>query len=89
VTLEHAPGCALEAVHRLRDAAAAVGHLAALQVDGDRNVDRALAEALADGVAHFAELPDWATVTLRDVALHASLMDDDDFAVYCTCDADQ
>src|SRR5437764_1150408 len=49
-------------------------------------VDRKSAELLLDTAAHFAELPDWETVTLLDVAEHARPTDNDDsFAGLCTC----
>jgi len=39
----------------------------------DHSVDRISAGALTDALAHFAELDDWASVTLHDVAQHATL----------------
>ena len=84
---EHAPGCTLDAVHWLRHAIAAVGRLASPQADEFRSVDRKSAESLADTLAHFAELDEWGTVTLREVARHANLMDDELFGSRCTCGA--
>lgn len=50
------------------------------------STDRKSAELLADTLAHFAELPNWETVTLLDVAEHATPMPaNENFAVYCTC----
>lgn len=40
-----------------------------------------------DMLAHFVELDDWATVTLRDVANHATLMNQERFKHMCTCGA--
>lgn len=48
-------------------------------------VDRNAAESLADTVAHFAELDDWAAVTLLDVARQATFMTDGRFDHLCTC----
>jgi hypothetical protein len=77
-------------VHWFRHAIGAAGHLAGADSDADADavatVDRKSAELLADTLAHFAELPDWETVTLLDVAEHATPMaDNHDFAVHCTC----
>jgi len=76
-------------VYWLRHAIAAAGRLANPDADPDElvDVDRVSAELLADTLAHFAELPDWETVTLLDVAEHATPMsdNDNDFAVHCTC----
>jgi len=49
------------------------------------NVDRKSAEALTNALAHFSELDNWATMTLRDVAMHSSLMDKGRFGYLCTC----
>ena len=84
--VEHLPGCALDAVHWLRHAVAAAGRLAQPHPD-DYNVDRKSAEALTDALAHFSELDNWATVTLRDVAMHSTLMDEGRFGYLCTCGA--
>jgi hypothetical protein len=43
--------------------------------------------SLADALAHFAELDDWATATLRDLANHATLMNQEQFKHMCTCGA--
>ena len=83
----HAPGCTLDAVHWLRHAIDAAGRLASPQADELRSVDRKAAESLADTLAHFAELDDWGTITLREVAQHANLMDDESFGSRCTCGA--
>jgi hypothetical protein len=85
---EHAPGCVLDPVHWLRHAIAAAGRL--IKPEGDPeidHVDRMAAESLADTLAVFAETADWATTTLRDVAQHATLMDNDFFHGMCTCGA--
>jgi hypothetical protein len=85
---EHAPGCVLDPVHWLRHAVAASGRLISPENDAEhRHVDRVSAESLTDTLAHFAELDDWATVTLREVAQHATLMDDKRFGPMCTCGA--
>ncbi len=87
----HEPGCTLYSVHWLRHAVAAAGRLvhAAADPEGPDElafVDRTAAGLLTDALAHFAELSDWETVTLLDIAEHASPMDDDDrFAANCTC----
>jgi len=49
-------------------------------------VDRTAAGALADTLAHFAELEDWASVTLADVAKHCNLVGDR-FDAMCSCGA--
>ena len=85
MTVEHDPDCPLNAVHWLRRAIAASGRLIAHNADEMRLIDRTAAEALADALAHFAKRDDWASVTLRDVALHANLLNDGDFAQFCTC----
>jgi hypothetical protein len=85
--IEHAPGCVLDPVHWLRHAIAASGRLAAPQGSELDTVDKKSAEALADTLAHFAELDDWATVTLRDIARHATLVDEERFGAQCTCGA--
>ena len=84
---EHAPGCVLDPVHWLRHAVAATGRLISLQADEYRAVDQKSAESLADALAHFAELDDWATVTLQNIAQHATLMDGERFGSMCTCGA--
>jgi len=85
VTLpEHRPGCVLDPVHWLRHATAAAGHLANPPTNDDAFVDRTAAGALADTLAHFAELEDWASVTLTDVAKHSNLVGDR-FDAMCTC----
>jgi hypothetical protein len=71
-------------VHWLRHTAAAAGHLAT--GNPDPAVDRISVESLTDTLAHFAELDDWASVTLLDVAQRATLVDDR-FAHMCTCGA--
>lgn len=47
--------------------------------------------SLSDTLAHFAELDDWSTVTLRDVAEQATLiktpMNQERFKHMCTCGA--
>ena len=86
-SIEHASGCVLDPVQWLRHAAAAAGRLAGPLEEEDESADREAVESLADTLAHFAELPEWATVTLRDVARHATLMDDERFGPMCTCGA--
>jgi hypothetical protein len=82
---EHRPGCALDPVHWLRHAITSAGMTVTNQ-KVDPHVDRLSAESLMDTLAHFAELPDWATVTLLDVARHATLMGKR-FDAMCTCGA--
>ncbi|MBT2545477.1 hypothetical protein J7E99_33490 [Streptomyces sp. ISL-44] len=47
--------------------------------------------ALMDALAHFAELPEWEAVTLKDVAEHATLMNTPEnrerFRSQCNCGA--
>ena len=81
----HQPGCVLDPVHWLRHAVAAAGHLT--QEDPPAHADRVSAVSLTDTLAHFAELDNWAEVTLRDVADHATLMNQDRFKHLCTCGA--
>lgn len=89
MAVEHQPGCALDPVHWLRHAAAAAGMLAQDKPVG--GADKTSAMALADGLAHFAELDSWATVTLKDLARHTNLMDSElnqeRFKSACTCGA--
>jgi hypothetical protein len=48
-----------------------------------READQVSAEALTDALAYFAELPNWSTVTLADVAAMAT----DDHRLNCQCGA--
>lgn len=82
---EHEPTCPLHSVHWLRHAVAAAGRLA--QDHPDPDADRTSAMSLVDALAHFAELEDWCTVTLSDVAEHATLMNQDHFKSLCNCGA--
>jgi hypothetical protein len=86
---EHAPGCVLDPVHWLRHATAAAGQFVAADSDPADvpQYDRVSAEALTDSLAHFAELSDWSTVTLLDLARNATLMNDGRFDQFCTCGA--
>jgi hypothetical protein len=88
-TPQHEPGCVLDPVHWFRHAIAAAGRLVhPLPADPDLPYDDQIsAEALTDALAHFSELPDWTTVTLHDVAQHATLMNDGRFHSMCTCGA--
>lgn len=62
----------LDSMHWLRHAVAAAGRVS---LRGARpHTDRMSVMSLTDTLAHFAELEDWDTVTLRDVANHATLM---------------
>jgi hypothetical protein len=85
----HAPGCTLESVHFLRHTAAAIGMLT--HENPEHGVDRVSVEALADTLARFAEQDDWASVTLKDLADHATLMNTPEnrerFSHMCTCGA--
>jgi hypothetical protein len=87
--VQHAENCPLYSVHWIRHAIAAAG--LGLQEDPDSKVDRVSATALTDTLAHFAELPSWETVTLKDVAEHATLMDTPEnrerFRRHCKCGA--
>jgi hypothetical protein len=76
-------------VHWLRHAITAAGKLVhPLEADPDRNfVDQVSAEILTDTLAHFAELPDWSTVTLHDIAQYATPVNDGRFDAMCTCGA--
>lgn len=85
---EHAPGCVLDPVHWFRHAIAAAGRLIAPENDAEiSHVDRTSAESLMDTLAQFAELDDYASIALREVALHASIMGDEFFGGMCTCGA--
>jgi len=83
---QHRPGCVLDPVHWLRHAIAAAGMLVNPRPD-DHSVDRISAGALTDALAHFAELDDWASITLHGVAQHATLMNNGRFDATCTCGA--
>jgi hypothetical protein len=72
-------------VHWLRHAIAEAGRLA--QEEPEEDVDGTAAMALADALAHFAELDGWELVTLKDVADHATLMNQERFKTQCTCGA--
>ncbi|MFE3429780.1 hypothetical protein [Streptomyces sp. NPDC059171] len=89
MAVEHQPGCPLDPVHWLRHAVAAAGNLAQEEPEG--GLDRVSAMSLTDALAYFAELDDWATVTLKDVARHANLMDSElnqeRFKSACNCGA--
>ncbi|MFE6332975.1 hypothetical protein ACFVOK_07095 [Streptomyces sp. NPDC057798] len=82
----HQRGCPLYSVHWLRHAVAAAGMLAH-EHDPDPAADRVNAEALTDTIARFAEQDDWETVTLKDIADHATLMNQERFRSQCTCGA--
>jgi hypothetical protein len=86
---QHKPGCVLDPVYWLRHAIAAAGMLVhPLEGDPERgDEDRVSAEMLTDALAHFAELPDWASVTLQDIALYATPMNREPFNQTCTCGA--
>jgi hypothetical protein len=78
-------------VHWVRHAVAA-GRLVDRSAEQDSDAaDAVSAIALADALAHFAELPEWETVTLKDVADHATLMNTPEnrepFGLSCTCGA--
>jgi hypothetical protein len=85
----HAPDCQLYSVNWLRHAAAAAGHL--VDAAPDQGHDQVSAMALTDALAYFAELPQWETVTLKDVAEHATLMNTPEnrerFRNMCACGA--
>jgi hypothetical protein len=81
----HQADCPLNSGHWLRHAVAAAGVLA--QDVPDSLADRGSAMALTDALAYFAELDTWPTVTLKDVADHANLMNQEQLAPFCTCSA--
>ncbi len=85
----HKAECPLSSVHWLRHAVAAAGCL--IQTNPPQHLDRTSAVSLTDTLAHFAELDDWATVTLQDVADHATLlnqkMNQERFKSWCKCGA--
>ncbi|WP_175412597.1 hypothetical protein [Streptomyces sp. TRM64462] len=81
----HERGCPLYSVHWLRHAVAAAGMLT--HENPDPAADRGNAEALTDAIARFAEQDDWETVTLKDIADHATLMNQGKFRNECTCGA--
>jgi hypothetical protein len=85
----HQPGCVLDPVHWLRHAITAAGRLThSPETDRDWDfIDRVSVEFLTDPLAHFAELPDWASVTLHDVAQHATPINDGRFDEFCNCGA--
>ena len=80
----HQPGCVLHPVNWLRHAVAAAGHMAAEDLTG---ADRVAAAALTDALAHFAEMDSWASVTLADIAEHATLVVGPRYAAFCGCPA--
>ncbi|WP_097865831.1 hypothetical protein [Streptomyces sp. rh34] len=63
--VQHAATCPLYPTHWLRFAVATTGLL--LQDPPDPGGDRISAMMLTDALAHLAELPNWETVTLKDV----------------------
>ncbi len=78
---EHEPGCLLDPVHWLRHAIAATNR----RISGEAiSPDRLASESLLNALEHFAERPDWRTVTLLEVAQYASLMGEK-FSQSCTC----
>lgn len=85
---EHQPGCILDPVHWLRHAVAAAGRLVSTE-QSERSPDRVSAQLLTDSLAHLAELDDWATVTLHDLARRAAagLPEPDRFSQMCSCGA--
>ena len=82
---DHTMFCPLQEPGRLRHAVAAAGRLVTPEpvVDELPHTDRVSAEALTDALAHFAELPEWSTVTLADVVAMAS----EDRRLNCMCGA--
>ncbi|MFF7763141.1 hypothetical protein [Streptomyces griseorubiginosus] len=81
----HQPGCQLYSVHWLRHAIGAAGLLT--HEKPDSAADRVSAEALTDTLARFAEQDDWESVTLKEIADHATLMNQERFRQDCTCGA--
>lgn len=82
--VDHSMFCPLQEPGWLRHAVAAAGRLVSTDpvVDELRDADRVSAEALTDALAHLAELPGWATVTLADVSSLAS----EDTRLNCQCE---
>ncbi|MFF2781016.1 hypothetical protein ACFVU3_39755 [Streptomyces sp. NPDC058052] len=87
--IQHAEACPLYAVHWLRHAVAAAGLL--IKQPAEQGADEVSAMALTDTLAYFAELPEWESVTLKDVAEHATLMSTPEnrerFRSLCNCGA--
>lgn len=85
---DHAAGCPLDPKHWLRHAVVAAIHLIRTDVadDDDRPfLDEISALALLTEIEQHAELDDaWATVTLRDLAVSASPIDEN-MQGDCTC----
>lgn len=86
---QHAPTCPLYPTHWMRFAVATTGLL--LQDPPDPGGDRVSAMALTDALAYFAELDDWETVTLKDVADHVGWVESSPNREWllsqCTCGA--
>lgn len=85
---DHTGECPYGPANFLRVAVAAAGHHVAGDDDAEM-MDRELSGALVDALAHYAELPDWSSATLGDVAAMAfdhrpisGLM-----LAHCTCGA--
>lgn len=82
---DHSMFCPLQQPGWLRHAVAAAGRLVSAKPIANelRDADRVSAEVLTDALAHLAELPEWPTVTLADLAAMAS----DDPRLICQCGA--
>lgn len=86
---QHATNCPLYPQHWLRQAVAGMG--LALQDPPEPSADRVSAMWLADAIAHFAELNEWETVTLKDITDHVDWVEKSPNTEYwrskCTCGA--
>lgn len=81
----HEPGCGLDPVHFLDHAVGALERLASGSKEEAENADRLSAASLLNGLNHFIGQPGWRTVTLLDLALFATLMDEEKFPFLCRC----
>lgn len=86
---EHATTCPLYPTNWLRFAVATAGLL--LQDPPDSSGDRVSAMILMDALAHFAELPEWERVTLKDIVDHVDWVESSPnrewLRTHCTCGA--
>lgn len=94
--VQHAPSCPLypRLAGEFRHAIAAAGRFVAQDEhdpDDVQHFDQTTAMALMDSLARLAELPEWETVTLNDVAEDATLMNTPEMRELlrpqCTCGA--
>ncbi len=85
---DHTGECPYGPANFLRVAVAAAGHHVAGGDDAEM-MDRELSGALMDALAHYAELPDWPSATLGDVAAMAfhGRPIGEHLMAHCTCGA--